>query len=150
MSNLYFLFLHKQRFIHTINLCINPQTGTIVIYSMETINSISFYFPPTGTYIRIPVFHHLTCIPTLRITHRWSYIEVLEQCKRSTDRYFMFHSVLPVLHQIGFEQKIIFRSNTVRKAATIAERNLLIPLLITYCIFPFERKNSTQSNIQIR
>ena len=36
MSNLYFLFLHKQRFIHTINFCINTQTGTIVIYSMET------------------------------------------------------------------------------------------------------------------
>ena len=62
----------------------------------------------------------------------------------------MFHAILPVLDQIRLEQKIIFCSNTVRKASAITNRDLLIPLLISYCILPFKRENGAQGNVQVR
>ena len=79
MTNLYLLFGQEYRIIHTVYLRIDTQTGIVIIYAMETVNRIGSHFFAAATGgIGIPIFHHLTRVPTLRIADRRSYIKVFE------------------------------------------------------------------------
>ena len=81
---------------------------------METVNRISIHLLSTGTgFIRFPVFHNFTRIPTFCIADRGCDIEVFEQSKSSANRNFMLHPIFPVFYQIRFEQQVIFGFDTV-------------------------------------
>lgn len=86
---------------------------------MKTVNRISSHFPTVRTIVRVPVFHHLTRVPTFCIADGGSYIKILEQSKGSADRYFMLHTILPVLYQVGFKQQIIFCLDAISQTARI-------------------------------
>ena len=119
VTNLYLLLLHKKRFIHTIQFRTQTNAGRIVGYPIETINSI------IQVRVQLMFFHiirliHFTGIPAFCIVDRRRNLQILEQCKSSTDRNIMIHRIFPSA-DTGLEQTVVLSTDTVRQTSCITD-----------------------------
>src|SRR5574344_2637607 len=112
MSNLNLFLFHEERFVHTIQFGTNTQTGTIIIYSVKTVNSIT-WIGNKRSFRCIILLHYLPGVPTFGIIYRRGEVKVFEQSESSTDWYIVLHTINPVASQTTFKNLIIFGFYTI-------------------------------------
>ena len=146
MTNLYLLLLHKHRLIHAIDLGVDADASRIIIDAVETIDGIGVHHLLVH---RIPVFLDFLRVPTFCIAEAGCHVEILEQREGGTDRYFVLHTIAPILDIVFLEDLIVLSVDAGRESSAVSQGDFLIPPFVAHRMLALEGEDGRERDVQV-
>ena len=121
--------------VESVELGVGREGEVVVEHTIEAVDGVAHHL--VGSLI--PSLHDLVGVPTLGVVEHRGDVDVFQDVEGCRDGDVVLHAILPVFHEGGMKQFVLFGGDGIGECSRIFHADFLIPAFFTHCHLAFER-----------